>query len=163
VIVFWSSSATVREYLARALFRSGRGFGEAEPPPPLDGGFEFFETQKLSPKRSMRPRRKSTASIDQLKVAGITQSLFDDTRQALYQATKGILRKVNKPALTAPRQAASRKASAVEEAGLAQQAIYSTTPAPRAQSRRDQLFTRIRCTISAFSRTSSLNLGNIPT
>ena len=55
----------------------------------------------------------------QLKVAGVTQPLFDDTaRQALYQATKGILRKVNKLALTALRLAASRKASLVEEAIL---------------------------------------------
>ena len=50
----------------------------------------------------------------QLKAAGVTQPLFDDTaRQALYQATKGILRKVNKLALTALRLAASRKASTV--------------------------------------------------
>ena len=55
----------------------------------------------------------------QLKAAGITQPLFDDTaRQALYQATKGILRKVNKLALTALRLAASRKTSAVEESIL---------------------------------------------
>jgi len=52
----------------------------------------------------------------QLKAAGTTQPLFDDTaRQALYQATKGILRKVNKLALTALRLAASRKATRVEE------------------------------------------------
>jgi type II secretory pathway predicted ATPase ExeA len=52
----------------------------------------------------------------QLKAAGITQPLFDDTaRQALYQATKGILRKVNKLALTALRLAASRKAALVDE------------------------------------------------
>jgi type II secretory pathway predicted ATPase ExeA len=32
----------------------------------------------------------------QLKAAGVSQPLFDDTaRQALYQATKGIPRKVN--------------------------------------------------------------------
>jgi type II secretory pathway predicted ATPase ExeA len=55
----------------------------------------------------------------QLKAAGITQSLFDDTaRQALYQVTKGVLRKVNKLALTALRLAASRKASTVEESIL---------------------------------------------
>src|SRR6202051_599639 len=55
----------------------------------------------------------------QLKAAGITQPLFDDTaRQALYQATKGILRKVNKLALTALRLAASRKLAAVEESIL---------------------------------------------
>src|ERR1700688_4009410 len=55
----------------------------------------------------------------QLKAAGIPQPLFDDTaRQALYQATKGILRKVNKLALTALRLAASRKVSRVEEAIL---------------------------------------------
>jgi len=55
----------------------------------------------------------------QLKAAGVTQPLFDDTaRQALYQASKGILRKVNKLALTALRLAASRKASLVDEAIL---------------------------------------------
>jgi general secretion pathway protein A len=55
----------------------------------------------------------------QLKAAGLTQPLFDDTaRQALYQATKGILRKVNKLALAALRLAASRKASLVDEALL---------------------------------------------
>jgi len=55
----------------------------------------------------------------QLKTAGINQPLFDDTaRQALYQATKGIPRKVNKLALTALRLAAMRKASVVTEAIL---------------------------------------------
>ena len=55
----------------------------------------------------------------QLKAAGAPQPLFDDTaRQALYQATKGILRKVNKLALTALRLAASRKESSVGEAIL---------------------------------------------
>jgi type II secretory pathway predicted ATPase ExeA len=55
----------------------------------------------------------------QLKAAGISQPLFDDTaRQALYQATKGILRKVNKLALTALRLAAARKASTIDEAIL---------------------------------------------
>ena len=54
--------------------------------------------------------------VQQLKAAGVTQPLFDDTaRQALYQATKGILRKVNKLALTALRLAASRKESTVGE------------------------------------------------
>ena len=42
----------------------------------------------------------------QLKAAGVTQPLFDETaRQGLYQATKGIPRKVNKLALTALRLA----------------------------------------------------------
>jgi hypothetical protein len=55
----------------------------------------------------------------QLKAAGVTQPLFDDTaRQALFQATKGILRKVNKLAMTALRLAAARKASIVGEAIL---------------------------------------------
>jgi type II secretory pathway predicted ATPase ExeA len=55
----------------------------------------------------------------QLKVAGVTQPLLDDTaRQALYQATKGILRKVNKLVMTALRLAAARKASTVDEAIL---------------------------------------------
>jgi len=45
--------------------------------------------------------------------------VFDETaRQALYQATKGILRKVNKLALTALRLAAARKLQAVNEAIL---------------------------------------------
>ncbi len=55
----------------------------------------------------------------QLKAAGIGQPLFDETaRQALYQATKGILRKVNKLALTALRLAAARKLQVVNEAIL---------------------------------------------
>jgi len=55
----------------------------------------------------------------QLKAAGVGQPLFDETaRQALYQATKGILRKVNKLALTALRIAATRKLQAVNEAIL---------------------------------------------
>jgi type II secretory pathway predicted ATPase ExeA len=52
----------------------------------------------------------------QLKAAGVSQPLFDDTaRQALYQASKGILRKVNSIAVTALRLAASRKANIVDE------------------------------------------------
>ena len=39
-------------------------------------------------------------------------------RQALYQATKGIPRKVNKLALTALRLGASRKVSIIDEAIL---------------------------------------------
>ena len=55
----------------------------------------------------------------QLKAAGVGQPLFDETaRQALYQATKGILRKVNKLALNALRLAATRKLQAVNEAIL---------------------------------------------
>jgi general secretion pathway protein A len=55
----------------------------------------------------------------QLKAAGVGQPLFDETaRQALYQATKGILRKVNKLALTALRLAAARKLQAINEAIL---------------------------------------------
>ena len=55
----------------------------------------------------------------QLKAAGVGQPLFDDTaRQALYQATKGILRKVNKLALTALRLTAARKLQGVNEAIL---------------------------------------------
>jgi type II secretory pathway predicted ATPase ExeA len=55
----------------------------------------------------------------QLKAAGVTQPLFDETaRQALYQATRGILRKVNKLAVSALRLAAERKASGVDEALL---------------------------------------------
>ena len=49
----------------------------------------------------------------------MTQPLFDDTaRQGLYQATKGIPRKVNKLAMTALRLAAARQASLVDEALL---------------------------------------------
>jgi type II secretory pathway predicted ATPase ExeA len=55
----------------------------------------------------------------QLKAAGVSQPLFDDTaRQGIYQATKGIPRKVNKLALTALRLAALRKAPMVDEAVL---------------------------------------------
>jgi general secretion pathway protein A len=55
----------------------------------------------------------------QLKAAGVTQPLFDDTaRQGLYQVTKGIPRKVNKLAMTALRLAAERKAQMVDEALL---------------------------------------------
>jgi type II secretory pathway predicted ATPase ExeA len=55
----------------------------------------------------------------QLKAAGVSQPLFDDTaRQGLYQATKGIPRKVNKLALTALRMAASRQMQLVNEALL---------------------------------------------
>src|SRR5690349_22990649 len=55
----------------------------------------------------------------QLKATGVSQPLFDDTAtQALYQATKGILRKVNKLVLTALRLAAARKAATVNEAIL---------------------------------------------
>ena len=55
----------------------------------------------------------------QLKTSGVSVPLFDDTaRQALYQATKGIPRKVNKLALTALRLGASRNASIIDEAIL---------------------------------------------
>jgi general secretion pathway protein A len=55
----------------------------------------------------------------QLKASGLSQPLFDDTAtQALYQASKGILRKVNKLAVAALRLAATRKAPLVNEAIL---------------------------------------------
>jgi type II secretory pathway predicted ATPase ExeA len=55
----------------------------------------------------------------QLKAAGVSQPLFDEAaRQGLYQATKGILRKINKLAMTALRLAAARKTSVVNEAIL---------------------------------------------
>ena len=55
----------------------------------------------------------------QLKAAGVAQPLFDETaRQGLYQATKGIPRKVNKLAMTALRLAAERKVQIVDEAVL---------------------------------------------
>jgi general secretion pathway protein A len=55
----------------------------------------------------------------QLKAAGVSQPLFEDAaRQAIYQVSKGIPRKVNKLALTALRLAAERKMSTVNEAIL---------------------------------------------
>ena len=55
----------------------------------------------------------------QLKAAGVIEPLFDDTaRQGLYQATKGIPRKVNKLAMTALGLAAQRQAAIVDEALL---------------------------------------------
>ncbi len=55
----------------------------------------------------------------QLKGAGVTQPLFDDTaRQGLFQATKGIPRKVNKLPSAALRLAAARQAPLVDEAIL---------------------------------------------
>ncbi len=65
-------------------------------------------------------REELTAYLaHQLKAAGVSQPLFDDNAtQALYQATKGILRKVNKLALTALRLAALRKNALVEESIL---------------------------------------------
>jgi general secretion pathway protein A len=51
-----------------------------------------------------------------LKAAGVSQPLFDDTaRQGMYQATKGIPRKVNKLAMTALRLAAASKSQTVSE------------------------------------------------
>jgi hypothetical protein len=69
----------------------------------------------------------------QLKAAGVTRPLFDDTaRQALYQATKGILRKVNKLALTALRLAASRKESRRSDpAGCHHGGAAVSDPAPK--------------------------------
>jgi type II secretory pathway predicted ATPase ExeA len=55
----------------------------------------------------------------QLKAAGVSQPLFDETaRQGMYQATKGIPRKVNKLAMTALRLAAANKSQTVNEAIL---------------------------------------------
>ena len=55
----------------------------------------------------------------QLKAAGVSQPLFDDTaRQGMYQATKGIPRKVNKLAMTALRLAAASKSQTVNQAIL---------------------------------------------
>jgi type II secretory pathway predicted ATPase ExeA len=52
----------------------------------------------------------------QLKASGIRQPLFDETaRQALYQASKGIVRRVNNLARAALAIAASRKANTVDE------------------------------------------------
>ena len=66
------------------------------------------------------PREELTAYLAyQLKAAGVNHPLFDDTAtQALYQATKGILRKVNKLALAALHLAATRKSQQVNEAIL---------------------------------------------
>lgn len=53
----------------------------------------------------------------QLKAAGVTAALFtDNARQTIYQATKGIPRKVNKLAVAALRLAAQRQAEAADEA-----------------------------------------------
>ena len=55
----------------------------------------------------------------QLKAAGFNQPLWDDTAtQALYQATKGILRQVNKLAVAALKLAAERNSPLVNEAIL---------------------------------------------
>jgi len=55
----------------------------------------------------------------QLKAAGVSQPLFDETaRQGMYQATKGIPRKVNKLAMTALRLAAASKSQTVNDAIL---------------------------------------------
>src|SRR6202047_2938153 len=55
----------------------------------------------------------------QLKAAGVSRPLFDETaRQGMYQATKGIPRKVNKLAMTALRLAAASKLQTVNEAIL---------------------------------------------
>ena len=60
----------------------------------------------------------------QLKTAGISQPLFDDTAtQPLYQASKGIVRKVNKLARAALQLAAERKSAEVHEAILLDAAI----------------------------------------
>lgn len=57
--------------------------------------------------------------VQQFKAAGVTRPLFDDmARQGLYQATKGIPRKVNKVAIAALRLAAERKAQIVDDALL---------------------------------------------
>ena len=63
----------------------------------------------------------------QLKAAGVSQPLFDDTaRQALYRTSKGIPRKVNKLALAALSLAAQRKMSTVDEAILLDGSSLST-------------------------------------
>ena len=55
----------------------------------------------------------------QLKAAGVTQPLFNEmARKGLYQATKGVPRKVNKLAMTALRMAAARKLPVVDKALL---------------------------------------------
>ena len=55
----------------------------------------------------------------QAKSAGVTVPLFDESaRQALYQATRGIPRKINKVALAALRLAAERKVQLVDGALL---------------------------------------------
>ena len=55
----------------------------------------------------------------QIKAAGVSQPLFDETaRQGMYQATKGLPRKVNKLAMTALRLAAASKPQTVNEAIL---------------------------------------------
>jgi len=69
--------------------------------------------------KDSRAKSSDAYVAHQLKAAGVSQPLFDDiAMQALYQATKGILRKVNKLASTALRLAAQRKTSLVNEAIL---------------------------------------------
>ena len=55
--------------------------------------------------------------VQQLKAGGVTAPLFADTaRQALYQATKGIPRKVNRLAVACLRLAAQRREATVDNA-----------------------------------------------
>ena len=62
-------------------------------------------------------RQELDAYLDQqLKTAGVLDPLFDDpARQVLYQATKGVLRKINNLCLTALHLAAARKSATVDE------------------------------------------------
>ena len=72
----------------------------------------------------------------QLKAAGVPQPLFDDTaRQGLYQATKGIPRKVNKLAMTALRLAAARKSQTVGNRRISALPFEPGTSATRVFSR----------------------------
>ncbi len=63
------------------------------------------------------PRQELDAYLkQQLKTAGVLEPLFDDSAcQVLYQATKGILRKVNQLCLAALRLVALRKSATVSE------------------------------------------------
>lgn len=62
----------------------------------------------------------------QLKAAGVREPLFDETaRQGLYQATNGILRRVNAVARAALRLAAEQKASLVDEPILLEAAQHT--------------------------------------
>jgi len=66
-----------------------------------------------------RAHELDTYLAQHLKAAGVSQPLFDETaRQGMYQATKGIPRKVNKLAMTALRLAAASKSQTVSEAIL---------------------------------------------
>src|ERR1700680_2197394 len=67
----------------------------------------------------LTPEELGAYLTQHLKAAGVSQPLFDETaRQGMYQATKGIPRKINKLAMMALRLAAASKLQTVNEAIL---------------------------------------------